>query len=112
MPTWKDWRKLERHFGSGLMEEYGLVTVGKEVKTGLNITSFPGVYADGQRGKVGEENVYWVKPATEVVEADGSVQIFQKHFYGPKSEKKDQIWPFITDAESGLKCSVRLIKEE
>ena len=112
LPTWKDWRKLERHFGSGLMEEYGLVTVGKEVKTGLNITSFPGVYADGQRGKVGEENVYWVKPATEVVEADGSVQIFQKHFYGPKSEKKDQIWPFITDAESDLRCSVRLIKEE
>ena len=112
LPTWKDWRKLERHFGSGLMEEYGLVTVGKEAKTGLNITSFPGVYSKGQYSLVGEENVYWVKPATEVVEADGTVQIFQKHFYGPKSEKKDQIWPFITDAESDLKCSVRLIKEE
>jgi hypothetical protein len=46
------------------------------------------------------------------VQADGSVQIFLKHFYGPKSEKKDQIWPFISDAESDLKCSVRLIKEE
>jgi uncharacterized protein (TIGR02145 family) len=113
LPTWKDWRKLERHFGSGLMEEYGLVTVGKEVKAGLNITSFPGVAnSDGQRNKVGEQNVYWVKPATEVVQADGSVQIFLKHFYGLKSEKKDQIWFFITDSESDLKCSVRLIKEE
>ncbi|MDX2067019.1 MAG: hypothetical protein SFV55_01270 [Haliscomenobacter sp.] len=112
LPTWKDWRKLERHFGSGLVEEHGLVRVGKEVKAGLNITSFPGVYSEGQLGQVGEENAYWVKPATEVVEADGSVQIFQKHFYGPKSEKKDQIWPFISDAESNLKCSVRLIKVE
>lgn len=112
LPTWKDWRKVERHFGSGLMEEYGLVTVGKEVKAGLNINSFPGVYSKGQRGQVGEENAYWVRPANEVVQADGSVQIFLKHFYGPKSEKKDQIWPFISDAESGLKCSVRLIKVE
>lgn len=112
LPTWKDWRRLERHFGSGLMEEYGLVTVGKEVKAGLNINSFPGVYSKGQRGQVGEENAYWVRPANEVVQADGSVQIFLKHFYGPKSEKKDQIWPFISDAESDLKCSVRLIKEE
>lgn len=113
LPTWKDWRKEERHFGSGLMEEYTSVSVGKEVKTGLNITSFPGVFtSDGQRNKVGEENVYWVKPATEVVEADGSIQILLKTFYGPKSEKKDEIWPFITDAENGLKCSVRLIKVE
>lgn len=113
LPTWKDWRKLERHCGAGLMEEYTSVSVGKEVKAALNIASFPGVTnSDGQRYKVGEENVYWVKPATEVVEADGTVQILLKNFYGPKSEKKDQIWPFITDAESGLKCSVRLIKEE
>ncbi|WP_373549991.1 hypothetical protein [Haliscomenobacter sp.] len=112
LPTWKDWRKLERHFGSGLMEEYSLVTVGKEVKTGLNITSFPGLYSEGQYSLVGEENVYWVKPTTEAVGTDGIVNIFQKHFYGPKSEKKDQIWPFITDSESDLKCSVRLIKEE
>lgn len=113
LPTWKDWRRLERHFGSGLMEEYTSVSVGKEVKMGLNITAFPGVFtSDGQRGNVGEENVYWVKPATEVVQADGTVHVFLRQFYGPKSEKKDQIWPFITDAESGLKCSVRLIKEE
>lgn len=112
LPTWKDWRKLERHSGSGLMEEYGSVSVGKEVKAGLNITSFPGIYSNGLRSWVDEENAYWVKPATEIVQADGSVQILHKHFYSPKSEKKDQIWPFISDAESDFKCSVRLIKVE
>lgn len=107
LPTWKDWRKLEVHFGSGLMEEFNAVTVGKEVKAALQIKMISGVFSMHR-----EENVYWVKPTKEVIQMDGSKQIFTKHFYGSDSEKKDQIWTFIGDENDDFRCSIRLIKEE
>lgn len=108
LPTRKDWRKLEVHFGSGLMEEFAAVTVGKEVKAALQIKMLSGVFSiDGQ------DNIFWVKPINDVVQMDGSRQIMVKHFYSSSAaEKTDQIWTFITDAENDACFSVRLIKEE
>jgi uncharacterized protein (TIGR02145 family) len=112
LPTWKDWRKLELYFGSGLMEEYSSVTVGKEVKAALNIRSFPGYGNEEKLMFVNDQVAFWVKPKTELVDTDGKSFILTKHFYSPYSEKANQIMVFAGDIATAMKCSVRLVKEE
>jgi len=107
LPTLKDWRKLEVHFGSGLMEEHSSVKIGKQVKEALQIKMLTDVFFPH-----GKANDYWVKPTKDVVDLDGSRTILTKRFYGSDAEKKDEIWLFATDADSEARCSVRLIKEE